>query len=177
MNNAISIKDNGKILLTSLFDLLALTFIFYVPAISHLLSFPLYLLEPMRIIIILSLVHSSRNNSIFLAALLPVFSFVISSHPHLIKSLLISAELFLNVLLFVFISKKVSNVFASMFLSILISKLFYYIVKYFFISFQLLNSELISTPIYIQIITTIIFSAYAFVILDKNSIKEFFKFK
>jgi len=174
MGTAILIKDYKRSFVTSLFDLLALTFIFYLPAISHLLSFPLYLLEPMRIVIILSLVHSTKNNSILLAALLPVFSFVISSHPHLLKSILISAELFLNVILFLFIYKKLGNAFYSMLMSILASKLFYYFIKYFLISFQILDSELISTPIYLQIIMTIIFSTYAFVILNKNQFKNNF---
>jgi hypothetical protein len=59
--------------------------------------------------------------------------------------------------------------------SIAASKLFYYIFKYLFISYGLIQSELISTPVYMQIITSIIFSIYVSIIIRKNK-PDIYKF-
>src|SRR6056297_3145024 len=96
---ATSIALNRKIS-QALFDLAAIAFIYFIPAISHMLSIPLYLLEPMRIILILALVHTHKVNAYVLAATLPFFTFLVSGHPILPKAFLISAELVLNVFLF-----------------------------------------------------------------------------
>ena len=71
------------------FDLIALLAIYLVPAISHLLSFPVYYLEPMRIMLVLSIVHTSRKNAYLIALTFPLFSMLISAHPSLIKTSLI----------------------------------------------------------------------------------------
>ncbi len=93
-------KENIKTVAT---DLLALAFIYFTPAISHLFSFPVYFLEPMRIMLILAIVHTSKKNAYILAFTLPLFSFLISSHPSPIKTCLISGELLLNVWLYIFL--------------------------------------------------------------------------
>ena len=94
---------------TIIFDLIALAAIFLVPAISHLLNFPVYYLEPMRIMLILAIAHTNRQNAYIIALTLPIFSLLISTHPSIIKTTLITAELFLNVWLYFFISQKISN--------------------------------------------------------------------
>ncbi len=99
------------------FDLMALLFIYLVPAISHLLSFPVYYLEPMRIMLILAIVHTTRKNAYLIALTLPLFSLLISAHPSLIKTSLVTGELLLNVWLFFFISEKLSNKSLSIFLA------------------------------------------------------------
>src|SRR6056297_734588 len=95
----------------ALFDLAAIAFIYFIPALSHMLSFPLYLLEPMRIVLILALVHTHKVNALVLAATLPFFTFLVSGHPVLPKAILISAELVLNVVLFFAIVKSVKSKF------------------------------------------------------------------
>ncbi|MDY0202455.1 MAG: hypothetical protein RBR40_15895, partial [Tenuifilaceae bacterium] len=59
-----------------LFDIFALAFIYLIPTISHMLSFPLYLIEPMRIALVLALVHTTKRNAYIIALTLPLFSFL-----------------------------------------------------------------------------------------------------
>lgn len=148
-------------------DIFALAFIYFVPTISHLLNIPLYLVEPMRIMLILAIVHTSKKNAYIIALTLPLFSFLISAHPNIFKVLLITAELVLNVWLFFELSKR-TNKFVAMLSSILISKIFYYLLKFGLISFAILQTGLISTPIYLQLITSVVFSGYLFFIIRRN---------
>jgi len=153
---------------TGIFDLAAITFIYFVPALSHLLSVPLYLAEPMRIILIFSLLYTTRRNAYLLAFTLPLFSFLVSAHPVFLKTLLITAELTVNVWLFFILLKILKHAYKAIFISIAASKVFYYLVKFIFIRTAVLNSELISTPVYIQLILTVALSVSA-LILIKNA--------
>lgn len=145
-----------------LFDIAALAFIYFVPAISHLLSLPVYLIEPMRLMLILALVHTTKQNAYIIALSLPLFSFLISAHPVLPKMVLISFELVLNVFLFFALLKKFNNTFLAVLLSIITSKLIYYLLKFALIKLTIIDSGLISTPIVIQVIMVLIFSSYLF---------------
>lgn len=147
---------------TIVFDLMALLAIYLVPTVSHFLSFPVYYLEPMRIMLILAIAHTNRKNAYIIALTLPIFSLLISTHPSIIKTALITAELFLNVWLYFFISQKLSNKFFSMFLSILSSKIFYYLTKILLVNLALISGDAIATPIYIQIIMLFILSGYIY---------------
>lgn len=148
-------------------DIFALTFIYFVPTISHLLNIPIYLVEPMRIMLILAIAHTSKKNAYIIALTLPLFSFLISSHPNIFKVLIITAELVMNVWLFYELSKK-TNQFVAMLSSILLSKVFYYLIKFALISFAVLQTGLFSTPIYLQLITSVVFSGYLFFIVRKQ---------
>ncbi|MBN1990424.1 MAG: hypothetical protein JW783_13560 [Bacteroidales bacterium] len=160
----IALKGNIR---AYIFDALAVAFIFLVPTISHMISLPLYLIEPMRLMVILALVHTNKRNAYVLALLLPLFSFAVSAHPVFPKMVLIAAELMLNVWLFNLISKTLINrVFPAMLLSIVLSKAFYYLVKFTLLS-TLLQGDLVATPLYIQGITTVAFSIYAWLLLKK----------
>lgn len=143
-------------------DLIALLAIYLVPSVSHLLGFPVYYLEPMRIMLILGIVHTSRKNAYLIALTLPLFSLIISTHPSLIKTSLITGELLLNVWLFFFFSEKSSNKTLGIFLSIIVSKIFYYLVKFILITSVLISGDLITTPMYIQILMLFVFSGYIF---------------
>ena len=172
MENILALKKfNGKTK-NILLDVSAAAVIYFVPAITHLLNFPVYFIEPMRLMLILAIVHTNRRNAYVIAFSLPIFSLLISGHPSIMKTSLITAELMLNVWLFYAIVEKINSKSFSMFLSILISKVFYYVIKYGLISFALLNSGLVSTPIYIQIVTTILFSVYIFAFYKKNEVKN-----
>jgi hypothetical protein len=143
------------------FDLIALLAIYLVPSVSHLLGFPVYYLEPMRMMLILGIVHTSRKNAYLIALTLPLFSMIISTHPSLIKTSLITGELLLNVWLFFFF-EKMSNKTLAIFLSIIVSKIFYYLVKFILITSVLMSGDLISTPMYFQILMLFVFSGYIF---------------
>lgn len=153
---------------TLLIDLIAILFIAFAPAISHMVALPIYMLEPMRIMLIVSIVHTSRKNSYIVALLLPLFSFIISAHPSVFKTLLISAELLLNVFLFSLLLNSFKNIFVSSLSSIVISKIFYYTVKFGLLSFGLINGEFISTPIYLQVIVALLLSVYLLLFYKKE---------
>lgn len=157
------------IFLSILLDAIALSLVYLIPTLSHLSGLPLYFAEPMRFMIILSVAHSRKINSIFLALSLPLFSFIISSHPVLPKMLLISFELMLNLFLIGFLQKRIRNLFSVMFLSIIFSKVAYYFIKYFMIEQAVLDMNFFSTPIEMQFITTLIFSLYVYFVIGIKS--------
>ena len=136
MEKALSIIDFKSNIKTYLIDFSLLLMIYFLPAISHLFAFPVYYLDPMRIALVVALIHTSKKNAFIIALTLPLFSFLISSHPQIIKSFLLSAELVINLGLFFLLKDKLKNVFTSLFLSILISKVVYYSLKFAFISFR-----------------------------------------
>ena len=162
MENASVYPLSSSRVINIIFDLIALMAIYLVPSISHLLSFPVYYLEPMRIILIIAIVHTSRRNAYLIAITLPLFSMLVSAHPSLIKSSLMTGELLINLWLFFFLTKKLSHNGLSIFLSIIASKLLYYLVKFLLINSVLLSGQLFSTPIYIQLIMLATFSGYVY---------------
>lgn len=155
-------------LISVLIDLSAFAFIYLVPTISHLIKLPVYLIEPMRLMLIFALVHTNKKNAYLIALTMPIFSLLISGHPLLPKMMLITFELSLNVFLFYFLVKKIKRTFPSILISIVLSKAIYYLIKFIMIKFTILNTGLISTPLYIQLITTLIFSIYLFIFFKRN---------
>lgn len=130
----------------------------------------------MRLMLVLAMVHTHRKNAFILALTLPLFSFFISAHPVLLKSLLISAELVVNVVLFYLLLKRI-HVFPAIFLSIWLSKVFYYGIKYLAMTSLLLDEDrLIGTPLMMQLLTSTVFSLYLFVMfrLSGKESKELF---
>lgn len=155
MEKAISLINVRSNVKTYLIDLSLILFIYFLPALSHLLAFPIYYLDPMRIALVVGLIYTSKRNSYLIALTLPLFSFLISSHPQVVKSLLLSTELVINLSLFFLIKDKLNNILASLLLSIIVSKVIYYLLKFVFINFTLLDDKLFSTPFHFQIISAI----------------------
>lgn len=168
MNNSIEFVIQKSRYRSLFLDLSALLFIYFIPVLSHLSALPLYFLEPMRIMVILAIVHTSRKNAFILAVTLPVFSFLVSAHPSIIKSTLILTELVLNVWLFYFFAEKFRNIFVSMLISIILGKVMYYSFKFILINFAVMTSEVVATPLIIQFITTILFSSYIMYFLNSK---------
>lgn len=168
MRNSAALSFSKINIKSLLINAAALVFIYFVPALSHMLALPVYFIEPMRLMLIIAIAHTTRQNAFIIAATLPLFSFLVSAHPHLLKMMLISAELILNVWLFYFILKRSGNAFVSIFSSIVLSKAAYYLIKIILINTALMSGSLVSIPLYIQLITTVIFSSYLFIIL-KNT--------
>lgn len=162
METILGKKKSKEIINSSLFDLIAIGFIYSVPVLSHLFALPIYYLEPMRLMLILGIAHTSKKNAYILAATLPLFSFVVSAHPVFLKTLLISGELLINVWLYFFLVEKLKNKFGSILISIAASKIIYYVLKFGLLSALLLEGSLISTPILIQVTTMFLFSLYLF---------------
>jgi len=169
MEKALRIIDFKSNIKTYLIDFSLLLLIYFLPAISHLLAFPVYYLDPMRIALVVALIHTSKKNAYIIAITLPLFSFLISSHPQILKSFLLSAELIINLGLFFFLKDKLKNVFTSLFISIIISKVIYYLLKFVLIYFALLNDKLFSTPFYFQLISVIMLSSYIYLVNRSSS--------
>jgi len=170
MEKVFSVVDLKSNIKTYLIDFSLLLLIYFLPALSHLFAFPIYYLDPMRIALVVALVHTSKKNAFIIALTLPLFSFLISAHPQILKSFLLSAELIINLSLFFLFKEKIKNVFTSLFLSIFISKVIYYFLKFTVIYFALLNDKLFSTPVYFQIGSALILSSYIY-LANKTSIK------
>lgn len=151
-----------------LLDFFALAAIYFVPTFSHMVSLPLYFIEPMRLALVLAIIYTNRTNAYVIALTLPAFSYFISSHPVLPKTVLISSELLLNVYLYYFLKEKFKNktlIFAA---SIVGAKLYYYVVKYILLQFVLLQGSLVSTPILIQAIMVIVFTIGFYFLSNKT---------
>jgi len=148
-----------------LIDITALAFIYLVPTLSHLLSLPVYLVEPMRLMLVLALVHTNKRNSYILALSMPLFSFIISGHPVFAKMFLIGMELSLNVFLFYLLAPRMRNVFPAIFISILLSKAVYYLLKFALIRLAVMDTSLVATPLLIQLVMTVVFSSYLAIML------------
>jgi hypothetical protein len=140
-------------------DFLAITFIYFLPALSHLTSLPLYLVDPMRIAVLFCLAHTSRRNTFLIAITIPLFSLLVSSHPAIIKSILISIELMINVFFFYYLIEK-TNTFTAMFLSIVFSKIVYYSTKFICLQLHLIDSKLVFTSLIIQWFVAVGLSLY-----------------
>lgn len=154
-----TISLNAKPLIISvLFDFIAVALIFLIPSFSHLVGIPLYILDPMRLMVFAGILITNKKNSYIIAILLPLVSFIISSHPYFYKIFLISGELLLNLWLFYALFEKSKNVFLSSLLSIIASKAIYYLFKYLMISALLINDSLVSTSIYVQLMVTVVLS-------------------
>jgi hypothetical protein len=154
-----------------LIDILAVLCVYFIPTLSHLTGVPFYMFEPMRVFILLALLHSNKLNAYILALTLPIFSFVIASHPFFLKSILMSIELVLNVFLYYFLTQRKLAAYLSVFFSVILSKAAYYLLKFICIQLMFFQSDMVSTPIYVQFIITAIFSLYAFVLFKNQNIR------
>ena len=67
-----SIANKTKIVI---YDFIALSIIYLIPTLSHIFSFPVYYLDPMRLMVFLVIIHTNKKNSYIIAATLPLVSF------------------------------------------------------------------------------------------------------
>ncbi len=147
-----------------LFDGVAVAFIILAPAMAHMLSFPLWYLEPMRLVLILAMVHTTKQNSYLLALILSFCSWAFSGHPEFIKMLVITLELSANVALFYWIYNRIDKPFAAMLLSILLSKVFCYFLYWMIFSASFFMDETGTFFIMVQLIVSLLFALYTFLL-------------
>lgn len=148
-----------EVIRTSIFDVFAISVVYLVPVFSHLFAIPLYYAEPMRLMLILAIMFTSKKNAFIIAATMPIFSMLVSGHPVFYKALIMSGELVLNVFAFYFLVEKIKNRFSAMVLSIVFSKAVYYGLKILLLNLALIGGSLISTPIIFQLGVVFVFSA------------------
>ncbi len=141
---------------TSLVDLGIIVALYILPGLTHVLPIPLYMVDPMRLLLFLTLLTTHRMNSIVLAATIPFLSTLFSGHPVFPKNILIASELSLNVVLFHWILSKKDSLLLAGTVSILCAKVFYYLLKFGFISIGLLGGALVSTAFTYQLIPLVI---------------------
>lgn len=154
----------------SVTDLIALALIYALPVLSHALAFPFYMFEPMRIVLFAAYLGSRNNvNTLLLALTLPLFSMLTAGHPVLPKALLMSAELAVNVLLFIYLLRITKwNIFFSLLSATLLSKLFYYGLKYLLLRLTLIDGALVTTNIFIQLAVALLIAGSVHLFIAKN---------
>jgi len=160
MKNRVVINISASLLL----DALAVVFIINMGKLSTAFGYPFYELDPMRLFLMLAIAFTPRWNGWFIALLLPAVSFFLGGHPNIYKAGLMAAELLLNVWMFWFLFDKIKFSLLAMLLSILFSKLVYYLLKYLCLQAGLITGELVTTPMDTQIMTTLAFSIFVYVV-------------
>lgn len=143
-------------------DAVAVLFIYLVPTLSHLTSLPFYLIDPMRLAVLGALLATKNwKNALVLAVTLPLFSSAVGMHPIFPKCALIATELVVNVLLFVWlvrVGKRRIGVGLAAFASILLSKCLYYGLKALVLGAGLMQMELVSTALWVQLVVAVLIS-------------------
>lgn len=164
MNQILLNKKETNVITRSLItDILLLAVIYLLPTISHLLAFPLYLLDPMRIVIFASILLScNKFNSYLFAATIPLFSYFIGGHPVLLKSIIISIELLVNVILFWLMLQRWKNVFYATLISIIVAKMIYYFLKCIFVEIGWIQMDIVSTSVWLQMVVTASLSLFMY---------------
>ncbi|MCR4965143.1 MAG: hypothetical protein K6A41_05760 [Bacteroidales bacterium] len=164
---------NRKTLQLAIFDVLALSVVYFLPALAHLTAIPLRVIEPFRIVILLSAITlGSKRNAYALALTMPLFSFIITGHPVMAKMFLISLELLLNVFVLDLLSRRFSiNPLLAITSSIVFSKIAYYLLKYLFISQGIMSMSLFSMPILQQVVVALATALiFAYFLSPKKSV-------
>jgi hypothetical protein len=151
-----------------LLDIVAIVVVYFTPKIGELIHLPFYMIEPMRLMVVLSIAHASRLNSYFLAFTLSLFSWAISGHPEFFKMLVMTGEMTINVFLFYYLLRKIDSAFLSMIISIIVSRVLCYALYLVFFSMMFLKEEADPSFLLAQVITTLVFSFYVFLFLRKN---------
>jgi hypothetical protein len=167
-----------ELIKTVIIDILALLVVIMIPKIADFLNFSFYLLEPIRIMLIIGIAHTRKSNAYLLAILMPLSAFLFSGHPFIIKMFFMALELSLNILIFTTIVKKFKYPFAAMFVAIVLSKIIYYSLEFSAVKLFLVpHSDFGFHPIWLQLILILIFSGYIAIIWRKrNNIKRLLKY-
>lgn len=139
-----------------LVDVVLLAALYVLPAVSHATALPLYMLEPMRVALIVALLFTNRANAYFIAFTIPLASYFISGHPVLFKALLMGIEYSVLVAVFaIFQQHKQVPAFFALTAGILAGKVVYYLFKYVALGAGILTGGLVSTPVMYQLLLAI----------------------
>lgn len=150
---------NIKLQRIVLSDIFIFCLIYFIPTFSHMIAFPIYQLDPMRIAVLGSLIFlASKKNAYLLALTLPLFSYFVGGHPVILKSVLITTELIVNLIVLSRLELKLGYNFWTILSSIIVSKIMYYGLKYISISMGLLDTSLFDTKIVLQLSVAVLIS-------------------
>lgn len=138
---------------TFLIDVVLLAALYFLPSLSHVTAVPLYMLEPMRIALIIALLFTNRANAYFIAFTIPLASALITGHPTPFKALLMGIEFSALVACYGYLVQSVRiPAFAALTAAILLSKVLYYSMKFAALNAGLLTGSLVSTPLQTQMV-------------------------
>ncbi len=136
---------------TLLIDLAILAGIYGMVSFSHLIAFPIYKLEPMKLFLLVAILFSSRGNALFMAVTIPLTSTFLSGHPIFPKNLLIGIELMVFAGMLTSSSSLLNSTTYKLLAALILSKLVYYGSKALIIALGWINMNLFSTSLTIQI--------------------------
>ena len=154
MTAALAVLNRHKQVL--LIDLILLAALYLLPAVSHATALPLYMLEPMRVALIVALLFTHRANAYLIAITIPLASFLVSGHPVLFKAFLMGIEYSVLVAMFSFLDRnRQMPAFVALMIGILAGKFIYYLLKAAALNVGLLSGSFISTPVIYQLILAI----------------------
>jgi len=135
-----------------LLDVVLLVALYLVPSLSHATALPVYMLEPMRVALIVALLFTNRANTYFIAVTIPLASALLTGHPEPLKAVLMCIEFSILVAAYGYFAQRLRiPAFAALTAGILISKLVYYTMKAGALSAGWLSGSLISTPLKTQL--------------------------
>ena len=141
---------------TLLIDVALLVALYLVPSFAHLTALPLYILEPMRVALCVSLLFTNRANTYVIALTIPLASAMITGHPPPLKAVLMGIEFSILVASYSYLVQRPRiSAFAALSAGILLGKLAYYAMKFVALSTGLLAGGLISTPLQTQLVLAI----------------------
>ena len=126
---------------------------------SHSIGLPLYKLNPMHWVIYFAILlrKPSISSILILAFALPFTSLLLSGHPLVFKSLIMSIELSIYGIIFsLIINRSPQFILGAFILSQIVGHVVYFLLKYSIIQMELMNSKLFSSSIIIQILVIII---------------------
>lgn len=169
----ISVMERVSLLLPALkialIDGMVFLLIFLLPTIAHLTTLPVWMVEPMRLVFLAAwFITRNKTNTLVIAWLIPLFSFAVTGHPGLLKALLIGAELFLNVIFLSLLLRRSLSLLISLAVSMVLSKICYYFLKFLMISMGFLEMDLFSTSIPVQLFGVAFISLLLFFLFRKS---------
>ena len=157
---------------TLIADVVIIALFCVTPAIMHLFGLSYHYFEPMRVALFAGmLIVADKKNSYLLAAILPISSMILSGMPTPLICALMVVELMLNVMLFYLLTKPGKNAIAGMFISIIVSKVVFRLMKCLFVSGIAFNSANLLANWQSQLIMSIVL-ACAFGLLLKLTEKR-----
>lgn len=139
-----------------LIDAGLLVALYLLPSFSHLTALPLYMLEPMRVALIIALLFTNRANTYFIAFTIPLASTMITGHPPPFKAVLMGIEFSILVATYGYLVQlERIPAFVALTASILVGKVVYYTMKFAALNAGLLAGTLVTTPFQIQLVLAV----------------------
>ena len=145
-----TLNQHRKVLLI---DVVLLAALYLVPSFSHLTALPVYMIEPMRVALIVALLFTNQTNAYFIAVTIPLASVLLTGHPAPLKAVLMCIEFSILVAAYGFLIQRLRiPAFAALTAAILLGKVVYYTMKAGALSAGWLSGSLISTPLKTQLV-------------------------